>query len=278
VECRRLLFFGQNDRTYEFAVPITAAIFAPDARLVAQVVPSPNHAERRGIGRPDMIVLHYTGMQDAQGALERLCDQGSEVSAHYVVFADGRIVQCVPEARRAWHAGAASWAGEADINSRSIGIEIANPGHEWGYPDFPNAQVEAVIALCRDLLARQAIPSHRVLAHSDVAPARKQDPGEKFPWDRLAAAGVGLWVEPEPIANDGPALTAGAAGKKVHHLQARLSQYGYGVDPTGSYDALTEDVVTAFQRHFRPARVDGVADVSTQSTLSKLLVARAAAL
>jgi N-acetylmuramoyl-L-alanine amidase len=252
-----------------------AAKFVADSRLVDEVVPSPNHGERRNGGRPDMIVLHYTGMPDAMVALRRLCEPGSDVSAHYFVFEDGRLVQCVPEGRRAWHAGEAYWAGETDINSRSIGIEIANPGHGWGYGDFPDPQIAAVIALCRDVIGRHRVPSHRVLAHSDVAPLRKQDPGEKFPWARLAAAGIGHWVEPEPIASGPPALAIGDRGAKVHALQAKLAAYGYGIAATGDYDAPTRDVVTAVQRHFRPARVDGVADRSTLQTITRLLATRA---
>jgi len=247
------------------------AMFPPDSPLTAEVASSPNHGERREGARPDMIVLHYTGMVDGPVALARLCQDGSEVSAHYVVFEDGRIVQCVPEARRAWHAGAASWGDETDINSRSIGIEIVNPGHDGGYPDFPEAQIAAVIALCRDVAARHAIRPERVLAHSDVAPGRKQDPGEKFPWVRLADAGVGLWVAPQPIVADLPALKPGDEGREVRDLQERLAAFGYGVVATGRYDAGTAEVVTALQRHFRPGRVDGVADASTLSTLSRLL-------
>ncbi|MFL5067683.1 MAG: N-acetylmuramoyl-L-alanine amidase [Xanthobacteraceae bacterium] len=247
--------------------------FMSDSRLVSTVVPSPNHGERRAA--IDILLLHYTGMPDADGALQRLCDPASEVSTHYFVFEDGRLVQCVPEARRAWHAGEASWGGAADINSRSIGIEIANPGHGWHYDDFPDAQIAAVIALGRDILARRPIPPWRVLAHSDVAPMRKQDPGEKFPWDRLAAAGVGAWVAPEPITQS-VALTMGDKGPKVRDLQAQLAEYGYGLLATGQYDEATRAVVAAFQRHFRPGRVDGLADTSTLRTLSKLLAARAA--
>ncbi len=246
--------------------------FAPDSSLVARVLASPNHGERRGVERPDILLLHYTGMQDAHEALAKLCEQGSDVSAHYVVFEDGEIVQCVPEARRAWHAGEASWAGETDINSRSIGIEIANPGHYWDYRRFPEPQVAAVVALARDIVVRNRIRPERVLGHSDVAPARKQDPGEKFPWDRLAAAGVGLWVAPEPIIDDRDAPTADA----LRDVQAQLAAYGYGIAPTGVEDAQTRDVVTAFQRHFRPARVDGVVDRSTRETLARLLAMRAA--
>jgi N-acetylmuramoyl-L-alanine amidase len=248
--------------------------FTSDSRLVSSVVPSPNHGERRA--PIDILLLHYTGMPDADGALQRLCDPTSEVSTHYFVFEDGRLVQCVPEARRAWHAGEASWGGKADINSRSIGIEIVNPGHGWQYNDFPAAQIQAVIALGRDILARHPIPPCQVLAHSDVAPLRKQDPGEKFPWDRLATAGIGAWVAPEPIAASGRVLAAGDDGPEVRDLQGRLADYGYGLDVTGQYDTDTTAVVTAFQRHFRPARVDGVADVSTRNTLAKLLAARQA--
>jgi N-acetylmuramoyl-L-alanine amidase len=248
--------------------------FAPDSPAVDRIVPSPNHGERRGGMPVSMLVLHYTGMRSADAALARLSEQGSDVSAHYLVFEDGTTVQFVPEARRAWHAGEARWAGESDINSRSIGIEIVNPGHDWGYVDFPDAQIAKVVALCGDILKRHAIPPDRVLAHSDIAPARKQDPGEKFPWPRLAAAGVGLWVEPAPIVDGLPVLKRGNSGDTVRDLQARLAAYGYDVATSGTYDAVTADVVSAFQRHFRPARVDGVADASTQATLTKLLAAR----
>jgi N-acetylmuramoyl-L-alanine amidase len=249
--------------------------FAPDYSFVSQVVPSPNHGERRNGARIDMLILHYTGMTDAEEALRRLCSPASEVSAHYVIFEDGKIVQLVPEARRAWHAGLSAWAGESDINSCSIGIEIVNPGHDFGYPDFPDQQIEAVIALCRDILARNPIRADRVLAHSDIAPTRKQDPGEKFPWRRLHAAGIGLWVDPAPLE---PGLTASSAETRanVADLQAALAVYGYGIDRSGDYDALTHDVVTAFQRHFRPERVDGSADASTIATLQRLIAAKAA--
>jgi len=246
--------------------------FPPDSALVAAVAASANHGERRG-GAPDMIVLHYTGMESAEAALARLRDSASEVSAHYFVHADGRIIQLVAEARRAWHAGESVWAGDADVNSRSIGIEIANPGHEFGYPDFPAPQIEAVIALCRDLVARHHIRADRVLAHSDVAPLRKQDPGEKFPWARLHRAGVGHWVKPAPIKK-GPVLAPGERGEAVASLQSMLARYGYGISVTGDYDEATAAVVAAFQRHFRPARVDRISDGSTLTTLTDLLAAR----
>jgi N-acetylmuramoyl-L-alanine amidase len=247
--------------------------FPPDPRLPVDIVPSPNHSERRDGARPDMILLHYTGMPDAAAALARLCDPASEVSAHYLVFEDGRIVQSVPEARRAWHAGSSDWAGVTDNNSRSIGVEIANPGHDHGYRDFPPAQIEAVIALCRDIIARRGIRPERVLGHSDIAPLRKQDPGERFPWAALHAAGIGHWVEPAPLTA-GEALRPGATGTAVAALQRALHDYGYGVEITAAYDALTEAVVRAFQQHFRPARVDGIADPSTLDTLQRLSAAR----
>jgi N-acetylmuramoyl-L-alanine amidase len=217
-----------------------------------------------------MILLHYTGMPDVEGALARLCTAGTAVSAHYVVLEDGRIVQCVPEANRAWHAGASSWAGEEDVNSCSIGVEIINRGHDWGYPEFPLRQIAAVIALCRGIMLRRNIPPHRVLGHSDVAPARKKDPGEKFPWHSLANSGVGHWVQPAPIVR-GETLKLGTEGDDVRSMQEALKRYGYGIEVNGKYDGPTMEVVTAFQRHFRPARVDGVADHSTLTTLQSLL-------
>ena len=244
--------------------------FPPDSFIVSAVVPSPNMDERKDGIAPDMIVLHYTGMPDVEGAIAKLCTAGTEVSAHYVVLEDGRIVQCVPEAKRAWHAGVSSWAGEEDINSCSIGIEIVNRGHDWGYPEFPLRQIAAVIALCRGIMLRRKVPSHRVLAHSDVAPARKKDPGEKFPWHSLANSGVGHWVQPAPVVR-GETLKLGSISDEVRELQLALAKYGYGVPTSGKYDGATMEVVTAFQRHFRPLRVDGVADHSTLTTLHALL-------
>jgi N-acetylmuramoyl-L-alanine amidase len=242
--------------------------FKPDSELFRSVIPSPNHDART---TPiDILLLHYTGMQSGEAACARLCDADAEVSSHYLVYEDGRIDQLVPEARRAWHAGVSSWKGETEINSRSIGVEIVNPGHEFGYRDFPQAQIEAVIALCRDIVARHQIPSDRVLAHSDVAPGRKQDPGERFPWARLAASGIGRWVEPTPIA-EGNALVPTQRGEDITMLQTMLAKFGYAAEVTGRYDDQTRDIVAAFQRHFRPACVDGIADVSTRQTLMSLL-------
>ena len=245
--------------------------FAADSALVRYVRSSPNR-DARALSA-DILLLHYTGMTSTADAIERLRDPDAKVSSHYVVDEQGDIFQLVPETSRAWHAGLSSWEGEGDINSRSIGIEIANPGHGFGYPDFPEVQIAAVIALCRDIVMRHLVRPDRVLAHSDVAPQRKLDPGEKFPWERLHRAGVGAWIAPSPI-RPGAVLTLRDSGPEVADLQAALRDYGYGIEANGVYDDLTEAVVTAFQRHFRTDCVDGRADQSTIDTLRTLLAAR----
>lgn len=253
---------------------LTSARFTADTPLAAEVTPSPNHSERKGKKKPDMLVLHYTGMASAENALRWLTTPESKVSAHYLVDEIGRIVQMAPEERRAWHAGVSRWAGETDINSASIGVEIHNPGHDGDYPHFPETQMRAVEALSKDIVRRHGIKAERVLAHSDVAPMRKRDPGEKFDWARLAKSGVGLWVEPTPLS-DCPCLglIPGSHCEAVGRLQTLLAEYGYGIERTCHYDETTVAVVTAFQRHFRPGRVDGRADPSTIATLERLLAA-----
>lgn len=247
------------------------ALLAPDTPLVDTLVPSPNCGARHaGV---DMLVLHYTGMASADAAIELLRTPAAEVSCHYVVREDGSIVQMVAEGARAWHAGLSSWEGIADTNSRSIGIEIVNGGHDFGLPPFPEAQIARVIALSQDIVARHAIRADRVLAHSDVAPARKRDPGERFPWGALHAAGVGHLV-PEAAPTGGRFFMLGDAGEPVAALKAMLAYYGYGLALDDAYDAATAEVVTAFQRHFRPSQVDGVADASTLVTLRNLIAAR----
>jgi N-acetylmuramoyl-L-alanine amidase len=235
--------------------------------IEAIAAPSPNFDARTA--PPDMIVLHYTGMQSGEAALARLRDPAAKVSAHYLVEEDGRVFALVPEARRAWHAGVSYWDGERDINARSIGIEIVNPGHEFGYRPFPDVQVEAVIALLGDIRERWTVPDNRILGHSDVAPARKQDPGELFPWKALAEAGHGLWVEPP--AAPGGALRPGDAGLEVVMLRAFLHRLGYDCPLTDVFDDDLAAIVTAFQRHWRPKRVDGVADGQTRGRLMPLL-------
>jgi N-acetylmuramoyl-L-alanine amidase len=242
----------------------------PDSRFVSRFVASPKCGERRDYSRPNCLILHYTGMPTGEAALRALTEPPSEVSAHYLIWENGSIDQLVAENDRAWHAGRGSWKGENDLNSASIGIEIVNPGHEGGSPPFPERQIEATIALARDIGARWAIAPERVLAHSDIAPARKRDPGEAFPWATLWRSGVGHWTEPAPLAGS-PLFVHEEEGSSVRALQAMLALYGYGVEITGIYDRQTRQVVTAFQRHFRPERVDGEADASTAATLKALI-------
>jgi len=244
----------------------------PESPLALGVLPSPNFEARSAGALPDMIVLHYTGMPDADQAAQWLADAASRVSAHYFVYDDGTIVQMISERWRAWHAGQSNWAGETDINSLSIGIEIHNWGHDApdGPPGYPPEQMEAVAALCRDIAARWAIPPERVLGHSDVAPGRKVDPGEHFDWSWLADQGVGFWVLPSPLGAD-EGLGPNSVGHEVGELKSKLRRIGYGVNATPAYNRETEAVVAAFQRHFRPARVDGRADRSTRETLDRLL-------
>ena len=211
-------------------------------------LPSPNHDSRDGAAI-DMLLLHYTGMASGQAALDRLCDPAAKVSAHYTIAEDGTIYAMVPEDRRAWHAGVAHWAGATDINARSIGIELVNPGHDFGYRAFPEEQIAALIPLCHSILVRHPIPSARVLGHSDVAPTRKQDTGELFPWARLAKAGIGLWPQ---------------SGQNPLGPEA-LVRFGY--DPAAPQDK----VIAAFQRHFRPRKLDGVWDEECAGLLAGLL-------
>ena len=241
-------------------------------RLPHEWRPSPNIGPRRHDLRADILLMHYTGMATAEAACRWLCNPESKVSCHYLVDEHGGIVQMVEEDMRAWHAGQSFWGGDTDINSRSIGIEVHNRGHEADYPDFPVLQMEAVVALARDILTRHPIGPERVLAHSDVAPRRKLDPGEKFDWRRLHEAGVGHWVEPEPIGRD-RGLGRCDQGEAVLALQGELAAYGYEVPQTGRFDVSTEVTVAAFQRHFRQARVDGRADRSTCATLARLIAA-----
>ena len=222
-----------------------------------------------------MVVVHYTGMESGEAALARLRDPEAQVSAHYLIEEDGRLFSLVAEERRAWHAGVSFWKGETDINAVSIGIELVNPGHDWGYHAFPEAQIAALVELIGEIRERWTIPDSRILGHSDVAPARKIDPGELFPWKRLAEAGHGLWAEPAPPPGD--PLTEGAEGVGVFALQAGLTRLGYDSAPSGRYDADTAVIVTAFQRHWRPAQVDGIADGETRARLMALLRANVSA-
>jgi len=217
-------------------------------------LPSPNHGPRADGARVELLILHYTGMPTVRHALDRLCDPAAQVSAHYTVDEDGTVYAHVPEERRAWHAGVSSWRGQADVNSRSIGVEIVNPGHEFGYRPFPAAQMDAVEGLCRAIVARHGIRPADVLGHSDVAPARKEDPGELFDWPRLARAGIGLWPEPT-AADDGPFDDA--------EVRSLLARYGY--------DAEAPRALLSFQRHFHPEALTGAADAETVRRLRALV-------
>jgi len=259
---------------------------------------SPNHDARPeskdGGAAIDMLVLHYTGMKTAEEALARLCDPDAKVSAHYTIDRDGRVYHHVAEERRAWHAGVSYWAGERNVNARSIGIELVNPGHEFGYVPFAPEQIEALIDLSSGILARHPIAPARVVAHSDVAPARKMDPGELFPWKQLSDFGIGVWPQVPPTRSDFVAPTSprgggedsnlpppcgevGAFGATRRMLRVggentfaeNLARFGYGVAP--AVDTPLKDVVTAFQRHFRPSCIDGIADAECEGLLAALL-------
>jgi len=216
-------------------------------------VPSPNFNDRATHIKLDYIVLHYTGMKDAHSALTRLCDPQAEVSAHYMISEDGTLTQLVEESKRAWHAGKSFWRGITDMNSASIGIELANPGHEWGYRAFPPAQINALKKLLSDIIARQKLNSQKCfLAHSDIAPSRKEDPGEYFPWQELAQEGLGLW----PTVQDNSVVPDG-------EVNSLLSAIGYDIaDP--------QRALLAFQRRFHPQNLSGIADPETLARLGSV--------
>lgn len=217
------------------------------------VVPSPNHDARAGVSAPDIVVLHYTQMTSAAAAVQRLCDPASRVSAHYLVAADGSLVQMVEESRRAWHAGVSGWDGTRDVNSRSIGIELDSPGHTPDAPRFPEVQIAALLRLLDGIRARWPVPARHVVAHSDVAPMRKIDPGERFPWAVLAAAGHALALP--SAAADGPNAPLGEGAALAHALR----DCGYDIDGVADVAA----VVRAFHRRHRPRRVAEPADAGT---------------
>ena len=218
--------------------------------------PSPNFDARPDGQAIDILLLHYTGMESATAALARMSDEAAKVSAHYCIDEDGTLYRLVPADRRAWHAGVACWAGAGDINARSIGIELVNPGHEFGYRRFPEAQMATLIELAGGILARHPIPARRVLGHADVAPLRKEDPGELFDWARLAAAGIGLW----------PSAAAPRDPPDAAETRRQLAAFGYGF-----LDQDFAAVVRAFQRHFRPAALTGEIDAETAGRLQALL-------
>ncbi|MEO1695449.1 MAG: N-acetylmuramoyl-L-alanine amidase [Pseudomonadota bacterium] len=245
--------------------------FRADSPHVDALVPAVNVEARRNGATADILLMHYTGFATGPQAIDWLARAESGVSCHYVVDVDGVTTQMVREADRAWHAGESNWQGVTDINSCSIGIEIQNPGHDRGYPEFPDAQMQAVLDLSCDIIERHHLRPERVLAHSDIAPHRKIDPGEKFNWRWLSERGVGVWVDPAPETGGGAADCSdpGAIGE----AQRLLSSYGYHVPVSGSLCPRTAIVLTGFQRHFRPSRVDGRLDTSTLETLRRLIAA-----
>lgn len=230
---------------------------------------SPNVNPRPEGAAIDLVILHYTGMEDGPSAIKRLRDPEARVSCHYVVEEDGRVFRLAEERMRAWHAGVSFWAGITDVNSRSIGIEIVNGGHDFGLPDYPPAQIAALIDLLSDILDRRKLHPVRVIGHSDVAPARKDDPGEKFPWTQLHAAGVAIAPKIEEQSRHllyAPGVEdAGVAG-----VQQALAGIGYGVTVTGVLDAATQCVVRAFQRRFRQDRIDGALDLQTLALIAEV--------
>ena len=246
-------------------------IAAPESPLVADLFPSPNIEARLGGLTPSLIILHYTGLLTLERSLDILSREDCKVSCHYVADTDGRIIQMVSENMRAWHAGLSSWRGETDINSASIGIEIQNAGHSHGSPEFPHAQMRAVSALCQDIIVRHGIAPRCVLGHSDIAPARKIDPGEKFDWPGLARDGVGFWVPPVAVDINDSGFGPGDAHGDIAEAQRLFARYGYGIAETGVFDEATRFVVRAFQMHFRPALISERLDRSTLETARRLI-------
>jgi N-acetylmuramoyl-L-alanine amidase len=226
-------------------------------------LPSPNQDDRQGVPI-DMLILHYTGMRSAQEAIGRLRDPAARVSSHYVVDEDGSVLRLVAEERRAWHAGVSYWRGRTDLNGCSLGVEVVNPGHEWGYRDFPILQLAVVCDLCLAILSRHAIPACNIVAHSDVAPDRKEDPGEKFDWRGLAQNGVGLW--PQDVPDLGTTGTVRDAAS-MRDVRAALGEIGYRVAPEGAFDPTLAAILRAFQRHWRPEAITGQADAGTLARL-----------
>ncbi len=233
--------------------------------------PSPHHDDRGGAA-VRFVVLHYTGMPTGAAALHRLTDPAAKVSAHFLIDEDGTTYRLVDESRRAWHAGRGSWGCVTDVNAASIGIELVNPGHDWGYRAFPEPQIDQLCGLLRGIMDRHGVTPAGVIGHSDCAPSRKRDPGERFPWARLAAAGL---ADPTPriAPSDRPSLAQGAQGAAVTALQQGLAVIGYGLAVDGVFGPHTAAVVAAFQRRRRPLCVDGVADADTQALVGALSAA-----
>ena len=231
--------------------------------------PSPNFSKRPPGFDVDLLLFHYTGMESCEAAIERLCDPESKVSAHYVIDEDGTVYSLVPEDATAWHAGVSCWEGKIGMNQRSIGIELVNPGHDHGYRPFPEAQMVAAIELAKGILERHPIPPRQVLAHGDVAPMRRQDPGELFDWKRLADEGIGLWpkkMDVEPIKG------------AIRDIQVALRTIGYCIPVDGEDTPIYRAMLETFQRHWHPKSVNGKADKGTRTMLAAVSVAVQAAM
>ena len=213
---------------------------------------SPNFNDRPKNIVPNILVIHYTGMQSLDQALQRLMSSNSQVSAHYLISRKGEIFKLVSEEKRAWHAGVSYWRGETDINSYSIGIELENPGHEFGYSKFPKGQMSVLTELCVEIINKYSISPENIVGHSDIAPRRKKDPGELFDWKSLAKKGVGLWPE------------ASLDKITLEPFEKSLNDFGYEVVDLRS-------TITAFQRHYLPDTVSGISDSTTQKTLAQLM-------
>ncbi len=230
--------------------------------------PSPNYDQRK---LPiTILVFHYTGMRSAQDALHRMCQRQAAVSAHYMITENGQILQLVDEQQRAWHAGISYWRGINDVNSASIGIELVNKGHEFGYHSFPDAQIHATISLAADIITRYQISAQNIVGHSDIAPSRKQDPGELFPWKQLAKNNIGLWPYNDKNIFEKDAQNS-TYKLNIAELQSKLSQYGYFSPKTNHMDEQTKAVIIAFQRHFRPQKINGIWDKQCSMLLDNLL-------
>jgi N-acetylmuramoyl-L-alanine amidase len=233
---------------------------------------SPNYNERK---LPiTMLVLHYTGMESGEAARERLCDPGAEVSAHWLVHEDGKVENLVDETKRAWHAGRGSWNGITDVNSASIGIEIVNGGHnvplaDGGLPPYPDVQILSVIKLAKEIVERHTISARNVVGHSDIAPERKEDPGEHFPWEGLAATGIGIW--PGDLPDDMRIVfEPNDRDRGIAILQRGLADLGYGASVSGCLDEPTQAIIRAVQRRYRPEKIDGVVDMQVMEILKRL--------
>jgi N-acetylmuramoyl-L-alanine amidase len=232
---------------------------------------SPNFGSRDNHA-VSLLVLHYTGMKTGAAAISRLCEEAAKVSAHYVVEEDGNITQLVDEQYNAWHAGVSFWRGHQNVNNISVGVEIVNPGHEWGYRPFPTIQMHAVAELCGGIVTRHRIAARNVVAHSDIAPERKEDPGELFDWPFLAQKGIGLWpADTGQGMQPGRTLQKGDCGEEIGLIQQQLAEYGYKIPQNQVFDEATQKVIIAFQRHFRPRNLDGAWDNECKARLAGLL-------